>query len=230
MLIVKVIDLGLMEFGEAFALQERLVAEVADGRAGETLLLLEHPPVYTIGSGGREDNILDSSVEAIRINRGGDVTFHGPGQLVGYPIINLAGRGRDLHGYLRFLEGFLLLLAADFGVEGRLVQGRTGVWTENGKLASIGVGVRRWVTMHGFALNVATDLAYFGKINPCGMADCPMTSLEKELRASIPLPLVKARASARFAELLEERLPLTAAHGLHELIADQGGGCAEQQL
>lgn len=204
---MKVIDLGIMEFSAAFALQERLAADVAAGAAEETLLLLEHPPVYTMGSGGREENILDSSVEAIRINRGGDVTFHGPGQLVGYPIINLGERGRDLHGYLRFLERFLILIAADFGVAGRLIPGRTGVWTANGKLASIGVGVRRWATMHGFALNVATDLASFGKINPCGVIDCPMTSMEKELGSPLSLSDLKARVSRLFAVVMEERLP-----------------------
>src|SRR5512136_529919 len=118
---MQTLDLGLINFQEAYALQERLAAGVAAGTEVETLLLLEHPPVYTIGSGGKGENILDPSITAIRINRGGDVTYHGPGQLVGYPIIDLGRRGRDLHRYLRFLEELLIQSAAVFGVEGRRV-------------------------------------------------------------------------------------------------------------
>jgi lipoyl(octanoyl) transferase len=203
-------DLGTMEFQEAYALQERLAAEVFAGSAEETLLLLEHPPVYTIGSGGSEANILDKSVTALRINRGGDVTWHGPGQLVGYPIVNLARRRRDLHRYLRFLEELLIAVAGDFRVEAWRLPGRTGIWTEEGKLASIGVGVRRWVTMHGFALNVAPDLEPFSRINPCGMEGCPVTSLAREGNGRAAVAGAKARVGARFATLLDERLPCAA--------------------
>ena len=204
---MQTLDLGLINFQDAFALQERLAAGVAAGTEPETLLLLEHPPVYTIGSGGSEANILDPGVTALRINRGGDVTWHGPGQLVGYPIVNLGRRRRDLHRYLRFIEELLIAVAADFRVEAWRIPGRTGVWTEQGKLASIGVGVCRWVTMHGFAFNVAPDLAPFARINPCGMEGCPVTSLAGE-GSGIPLTEVKARVAARFAGLLEERVPL----------------------
>lgn len=199
-------DLGTIAFPEAFAIQERLAAGVAAAREPETLLLLEHPPVYTIGSGGKEANLLDPAVEAVRINRGGDVTWHGPGQLVGYPIIDLARRRRDLHRYLRFLEELLILVAADFRVEGWRIPGRTGVWTEEGKLASIGVGVRRWVTMHGFALNVSADLSHFGRINPCGIEGCPVTSLARETVGAVPMAEVKGRVAGRFGGLLEEWL------------------------
>ncbi len=202
------LDLGLMDFHEAYALQERLAAGVAAGTEPETFLLLEHLPVYTIGSGGSEANILDPGVTPLRINRGGDVTWHGPGQLIGYPVINLGRRRRDLHCYLRFLEELLMAVAADFRVEAWRIPGRTGVWTEQGKLASIGVGVRRWVTMHGFALNVALDLAPFARINPCGMVGCPVTSLAGETGGDVQFGDVKARVAARFAGLLEERLPL----------------------
>jgi len=123
-------NLGLIDFAEAYALQESLAAEVFAGSGPETLLLLEHPPVYTIGSGGSEANVLDPSIQVRRINRGGDVTFHGPGQLVGYPIIHLGRRGRDLHRYLRFLEELLIRVTAEFGVVARRLPGRTGVWTE----------------------------------------------------------------------------------------------------
>ncbi|KAF0220359.1 MAG: lipoyl(octanoyl) [Geobacteraceae bacterium] len=208
MIFMNVIDLDLIDFAEAYAIQERLAADVFAGQAPETLLLLEHPPVYTIGSGGREENILDHGVSAVRINRGGDVTFHGPGQLVGYPIIDLGRRSRDLHRYLRFLEEMLILAAADYGVNACRVAGRTGVWTGRGKIASIGVGVRRWITMHGFALNVAPDLAGFARINPCGMANCPITSLSLENGAFVPISDVKARIGARFETMLNAWLPL----------------------
>ena len=202
-------DLGTIEFREAWAFQERLAAGVASGMEPETLLLLEHPPVYTIGSGGSEANILDRSVTAVRINRGGDVTWHGPGQLVGYPVIDLGRRGRDLHRYLRFLEELIVSVAAYFRVEAWRIPGRTGIWTWQGKLASIGVGVRRWVTMHGFALNVAPDLAPFGLINPCGMEGCPVTSLEREGNAPVAVADAKEQVAARFAKLLGEKLPAT---------------------
>ena len=205
---MRTIDLGMIDFHDALALQQRLAAEVAAGETPDTLLLLEHQPVYTIGTGGSEANILDRTLEAVRINRGGDVTWHGPGQLVGYPIVNLGSRRRDLHRYLRFLEELLIVIAADFRVEAWRIPGRTGVWTEEGKLASIGVGVRRWVTMHGFALNVSPDLSAFARINPCGFPDCPVTSLAAESGAPVPMAEVKAKVAGCFEKLLEVRLPL----------------------
>lgn len=207
----EVVQLGAMEFGAAFLFQERLVAEIAAGARPETLLLLEHPPVYTIGSGGDAANVLDPAVMAVRTNRGGDVTWHGPGQLVGYPLVNLARRGRDLHRYLRFIEEFLIGVAAEFGVAAARVPGRTGVWTERGKLASIGVGVRRWVTMHGFALNIAPDLTAFDRINPCGIRRCPITSLALETghAGSSSVAAVSAVAARTFPRLLGARLPVT---------------------
>ncbi len=205
-------DLGQIDFHEAFALQEEAAAAVAVGMAEETLLLLEHPPVYTIGSGGKEENILDPSVVAVRVNRGGDVTFHGPGQLVGYPIINLAKRGRDLHRYLRFLEELIIRVAADFRIVAMRVEGRTGVWCGSppspAKLASIGVGVRRWVTMHGFALNAVNDTAPFRRINPCGITDCPITSLAMESNGEISMESVKEMVAGRFDILLKNMLPI----------------------
>ncbi len=200
-------DLGMIEFDAVYALQERLVAGVTAGTGPETLLLLEHPAVYTIGSGGNEANVLDPSLEVRRINRGGDVTWHGPGQLVGYPLISLDRRGRNLHHYLRFLEELLIRVAAEFGVAARRVPGRTGVWTGGGKLAAIGVGVRRWVTMHGFAVNVAPDLAAFDLINPCGIAGCPMTSLVQECGAAVSMAEVRKTVVRLFAPLLAEWMP-----------------------
>lgn len=199
-------DLGTIDFHEAYAIQQQLAAEVFAG-APETLLLLEHPPVYTIGSGGNEANLLDPTIEAVRINRGGDVTWHGPGQLVGYPIVNLGSRSRDLHRYLRFIEELLLAVAADFQVAAWRVPGRTGVWTAQGKLASIGVGVRRWVTMHGFALNVSAELSGFNRINPCGLPGCPITSLQCEGGVIVTMDTVKKKIGDRFGDLMEQRLP-----------------------
>jgi len=197
------IDCGVLDFQDAFRLQERLVADIAAGTEPETLLLLEHPAVYTIGTGGNQANLLDPEIPLVRINRGGDITWHGPGQLVGYPLVNLGARGKDLHRWLRFIEELLIRVVAEYGVAARRVPARTGIWTAKGKLASIGVGVRRWVTMHGFALNVEPDLTSFTKINPCGMPGCPVTSLQLECDHSPTLAEVKTRVETVFWELLD---------------------------
>jgi lipoyl(octanoyl) transferase len=200
-------DLGVVAYDEALQLQQQLVGELRDG-GPETLLLLEHAPVYTVGAGGDLANVLDPGVSAVRVNRGGDVTYHGPGQLVCYPILDLGGRGRDLHRYLRFLESFLVELCRALDVESFPVAGRTGVWTKRGKLAAIGVGVRRWVSMHGFCLNVAADTSAFDRINPCGMAQCRITSLARERGAEPAMDRVKDLVRARFTPLLDQHLPL----------------------
>lgn len=205
---LKVQDLGTIGYGLALALQEDLVGRIAAGRAEETLLLLEHPPVYTVGRGGHLENVLDESIEVVRINRGGDITYHAPGQLVGYPLLNLGRRGRDLHHYLRFLEEVLIQTAARFGVVARREAGLTGVWTAQGKLASIGAGARRWVSMHGFALNVSLDLTGFQRIHPCGIQDCRMVSLEELTEAQMSMPAVKDTVAEIFQKLLTEWLPL----------------------
>jgi lipoyl(octanoyl) transferase len=209
---LNIIKLGLVNYQEAYALQEHLAAAVATGAVDGTLLLLEHPPVYTIGSGGSESNLLDPSVKAVRVNRGGDVTYHGPGQLVGYPIIDLSRRGRDLHRYLRFLEELLIRTVAEFGITAQRVSGKTGVWTGSppafAKLAAIGIGVRRWVTMHGFSLNVSTDLSRFTRINPCGIVACPVTSFFMEGAETVTLEDVSEFVAMRFETLLEQLLPV----------------------
>lgn len=203
---LKVLDLGLIGYQQSLELQERLVASIGEG-GRETLLLLEHEPVYTIGAGGDAGNVLDRRVSAVRVNRGGDVTYHGPGQLVGYPLLDLSRRGRDLHRYLRFLEEFLVEVAAQFSVSGFTTPGRTGVWTQAGKIASIGVGVRRWVSMHGFALNVSLDTSPFGEINPCAIPSCPITTLAREGGAEVAMAQVKELIGSRFEDRLERRLP-----------------------
>jgi lipoyl(octanoyl) transferase len=199
-------DLGIVGYAPALKMQQGFVSQVLAGKE-ETLLLLEHPAVYTIGAGGSLANLLDPTIQVQRVNRGGDITYHGPGQLVGYPILDLSRRGRDLHRYLRFLEAFLVELAAAVDVAAFTTPGRTGVWTRRGKLASIGVGVRCWVSMHGFSLNVSSDTSPFGRINPCGMPGCRISSLGLELGHKLPMERVKEEARCHFGRMLEEQLP-----------------------
>ena len=202
--------LGLVSFEQALAEQEALVVQVQQG-APEVLLLLEHLPVYTIGR-TRDRSSLGSisnlPCPVFETNRGGQATYHGPGQLVGYPILDLARRGRDLHRYLRFLENFLQALCRHFGVVAESRPGLTGAWVAQRKIASIGVGVRHWVSMHGFALNVCNDLRPFLAITPCGIVGVQMTSLSQELGKEIPLAEVSEAAAALFPSMLAEELPL----------------------
>jgi lipoyl(octanoyl) transferase len=176
--------LGRMAFSDALALQEEIVARKSgDLTAPDELLLLEHDPVYTIGRTPDQSSLRDASRlphPVVQTNRGGQATYHGPGQLVGYPILDLRGRGQDLHRYLRSLEEVLIGLLGEYGISGERRAGQTGVWVGGRKIASIGVGVRRWISMHGFALNVGRDLAAFGAITPCGIAGVEMTSVSRE--------------------------------------------------
>jgi lipoyl(octanoyl) transferase len=176
--------LGRITFADALALQEKLVAEKrTDHSLGDELLLLEHEPVYTIGRTPDQSSLRGAQHlphPLVSINRGGQATYHGPGQLIGYPIIDLRNCGQDLHRYLRWLEDLLVEALATVGIAATTRAGLTGVWVENRKIASIGVGVRHWITMHGFALNVCGDLSPFDQIVPCGISNVAMTSIEKE--------------------------------------------------
>ena len=176
--------LGRMEFTSALALQEEIVAKKREDRSlADELLLLEHEPVYTIGRTPDRSSLLDAAHLPHRlfsINRGGQTTYHGPGQLIGYPIIDLRRCGQDLHRYLRWIEQLLIELLAGYGIAASRRKSLTGVWAGNRKIASIGVGVRHWITMHGFALNVCGDLSPFNHIVPCGINKVAMTSIEKE--------------------------------------------------
>ncbi len=176
--------LGRMEFADALLLQEEFLAQKRQDRSLEDeLLLLEHEPVYTIGRTPDKSSLLGSAHlphPLFAINRGGQATYHGPGQLMGYPIIDLRRCGQDLHRYLRWLEQLLIELLADFGIAASRRESLTGVWIDHRKIASIGVGVRHWITMHGFALNVCGDLSPFNYIIPCGINNVSMTSMEKE--------------------------------------------------
>ena len=176
--------LGCVAFADALALQEKLVAEKrANHSVRDELLLLEHEPVYTIGRTPDQSSLRGVSSlphPLFPINRGGQATYHGPGQLIGYPIIDLRQCGQDLHRYLRWLEALLVETLGEVGIAAATRSGLTGVWIEDRKIASIGVGVRHWITMHGFALNVCGDLSPFNHIVPCGIANVRMTSIEKE--------------------------------------------------
>jgi lipoyl(octanoyl) transferase len=194
-----VLDLGIAPYREVWARQLALVEARQRGDAGDTLLVVEHPHVFTLGRrrDAASNVVAPGDVEVVEIERGGDVTYHGPGQIVAYPIVALAGDERDLHRYLRALEDAAIRTCARFGVVADREPGKTGAWTTTGdglrrKLCSIGIACRRWVTFHGLALNVATDLAYFHRINPCGFAAEVMTTLDA--CAATPVDAAAARA------------------------------------
>ena len=182
-----VLDLGLVPYGRALEFQRELVARRRLGEVEDHLLLLEHPPVITLGSGSSPDHVLVDDeergrlgIELFEVGRGGDVTYHGPGQLVGYPVLDLKPDRKDLHRYLRDLEDVLIGTLRLLGVESTREEGFTGVWTQRGKVGAIGVRVSSgWITSHGFALNVATDLSHYRAIVPCGIQGRPVTSLQE---------------------------------------------------
>ncbi|ALC17862.1 lipoate-protein ligase B [Desulfuromonas soudanensis] len=182
---------GRLPYGAALTLQEELVQRRRRGE-DDVLILLEHPPVVTLGRSGREGGLrlaaadyARSGIELVHSGRGGDVTYHGPGQLIGYPILDLSVLGRDLHRYLRLLEAVLIETLAAFGVTGERIAGRTGVWVGGAKIASIGIAVRHWISYHGFALNVADDREGFATIVPCGLPGVALTSLEGEVGRTV---------------------------------------------
>jgi lipoate-protein ligase B len=192
--------LGHVEYRRALALQMDCIGRRASGEIPDTLLLLTHPHVYTIGRIGDETNLLVSpdllareGIGVERISRGGDITYHGPGQLVGYPIVMLSRP--DVHRFVRCVEDALIEALSEFGVSGKRVDGLTGVWTEGKKIASIGIGVRRWVTYHGFALNVDTDLSYFRRIHLCGLKGKEATSIAMVTGRKVPMEAVRDAVS-----------------------------------
>jgi lipoyl(octanoyl) transferase len=198
---------GLVPYAEAWDLQKELVRLRKNDEATDTLVLLEHPPVYTVGRAARDASNLGVGEEYLRSfgaevfwsDRGGDATFHGPGQLVGYPILRL--RDRDTHGYLRRLEGIIIRVLGDYGLEGRHHPEYTGVWVGERKIAAIGVKFSSgWITSHGFALNVSTDISWFEHITPCGIREFGVTSLERELGREVPVADVEPRIVDRFRE------------------------------
>jgi len=197
----------MRDYGEALELQRRLARARMAGRAPDVLLLVEHPPVITYGRGARPEHLLAAPEELRRrgvglfeVERGGDVTYHGPGQLVGYPILDLHGYGLDVHLHLRRIEGALIGALATAGLRAGVSPGRTGVWVGDRKIASIGVHVSRWVTWHGFALNVCTDLRDFDLIVPCGLPGVQMTSLAAELGRHVTVAQMEPALLAAFGE------------------------------
>ena len=217
---INVVDVGTMAYGECWELQQRLfdgaIAQKAAGEVPEhTVLLVEHPPVYTLGKSGKESNLLVAEeflkslgAEFFHIDRGGDITFHGPGQLVGYPILDLSQLGVGLKAYIDAIEGAVIDTMAEWGIACQRVEGAAGVWIVEPhkpmrKICAIGVKSSRWVTMHGFALNVNTDLRWFELINPCGFADRTATSMERELGTRLDVERVKERLLWHFAKKLD---------------------------
>lgn len=191
-------------------------------RKNDALLFVEHPHVYTLGKSGAEENMLRSMAELqqwdaefVKIDRGGDITYHGPGQIVGYPILDLDRHFTDIHKYLRFLEEVIIRTVADYGFEAGRIDGLTGVWVGELKICAMGIRCSRWVTMHGFALNVNTDLSYFSNIVPCGIQDKAVTSLQELTGNHIELQEVKERIVFHFSEVFET--PIVKAGTLEEL-------------
>jgi lipoate-protein ligase B len=204
-----VLDLGTREYAEVWAKQLELVGARQRDEIPDTLLLVEHPHVITAGRSAHRENLLDlGDIPLYEIERGGDVTYHGPGQLVGYPIFRLREGERDLHAYLRKLEEGIIRALARFGLTGTRKPEWTGVWTTDlsRKLASIGVAVKRWVTLHGFALNVSTDLGRFAAINPCGLDAAVMGSMLGELGRPVEMAAVKAAIRQTFADVFDREL------------------------
>ena len=223
------LDLGLIDYKEAWDYQKKLFQEIIDIKSRNRkegtnvatqshLLFCEHPHVYTLGKSGDEKNLLvnedylkSRGANFYKINRGGDITYHGPGQIVGYPILDLDNFFTDIHKYLRYLEEAVIKTIAEYGIEGERSVGETGVWLDVGKptarkLCALGVRSSRWVTMHGFAFNVNADLSYFGNIVPCGILDKSVTSLQEELGYELEIGEVKEKLKNHLASIFEMEL------------------------
>jgi len=207
------IDLGRMEYDDAFALQKREVERLQRGEGDDVLLLVEHPHVITIGRNADGSALVADRrlIEArgarvVATDRGGDVTYHGPGQLVGYPILRLEKSRQDIRRYVHDLEEVLIRALADCGVFAGRHPVHRGVWVKDRKIASLGIRISRWVTCHGFALNVSTDLSYFSLMNPCGIPGCVMTSMETELAATVAMADVRGRVVAHFGAVFDREM------------------------
>ena len=200
-LIVK--DLGLCDYNEALLSQENTRSQLIKNSGKNTLFLLEHNHTYTLGKNGNSNNILNKNCELFQTDRGGDVTYHGPGQLVGYPIINLKTMGLGIRSYVSNIEQLLIDVLYDYGINASIKKGLTGVWIEDRKIASIGIRVSQWITTHGFALNVNTDMDYFSNIISCGIDNVSMTSMEKELNKKISISDVKQSTISHFNDIFK---------------------------
>jgi len=210
---VWLVNLDLVPYADALALQHRIVEARQRGALNDVLLLLEHPPVFTLGRNARDANILASraalqqiGIDVFRVERGGDVTYHGPGQLIGYPILDLRDFRLDVGWFVRSMEETLICALDDFGIRGARVEKLIGVWVGDAKIAQIGARIEQGITYHGFALNVDPNLAHFDLIVPCGIRDKSVTSIARALNAPIEMRAVRARVAARFAEVFDVEL------------------------
>jgi len=219
--------LGRMDYQGALDLQNRIASGRQRDNIADTLLLLEHPHVYTLGRGADERFVLNpGDIPIYRVSRGGQVTYHGPGQLIGYPIVKLEGAERDVIRYLRRIEQVLIESLATLGIKAHRRMGLTGVWIGQEKIASIGVGFRRWVSLHGFALNVTTDLSFFDAIVPCGIADCRMTSIAAQGLVAVRSESFSQTLVERFAAVFGyERISTLSETQLTSLVDSAGHAC-----
>lgn len=236
------VDLGLLPYASAYALQQRAVAARKICEIPDLLLVCEHPHVITLGRNGKHKHLLANeqllaqmNVEFHETDRGGDVTYHGPGQLVGYPIMDLAAHRRDVRWYVQLLEEAMIRTSADFGVQARRVEGRHGLWIDTNandeeKLAAIGVHLSRWVTSHGFAYNISTDLRYFDLIVPCGISGKRATSLERLLNRAIRLDEVRLKLAGHFGEVFDCAMLAMSSSELEARLEDAAPGAAHPAL
>ncbi len=207
------LNLETVPYAQALDLQHRIVNARKRGDLNDILILLEHPPVFTLGRNANDSNILASrdflqqqGIEVFRVERGGDVTYHGPRQLVGYPILDLHNFRQDVGWYVRSLEQTLIRAVSDFGIQGRRIEKLVGVWVDDAKIAQIGARIENWITYHGFALNVDPNMAHFDLIVPCGISDKAVTSMARVLNRTVAMRDVRQRAAARFAEVFGAEL------------------------
>ncbi len=203
-------NLGLMDYQECWELQKKIFDQRKENKISDSLLIVEHPHTYTLGKVAKEQNLISSKkfldenkISVYEIDRGGDITYHGPGQIVGYPIINLNYWKKDTHKYLRALEEVIILTCKEYGLSPYRNEKYTGVWIEDEKIAAIGIKVSNWITMHGFAFNINTNLSMFNGIIPCGIVDKGVTSLEKKLGSKISLEEVKEKIVKNFKYVFE---------------------------
>jgi lipoyl(octanoyl) transferase len=230
--ILSVANLGLVEYQAALALQAAMVAARQNDQIGDTLLLLEHPHVFTLGRGADERFLLahrDGDVPVHRVSRGGEVTYHGPGQIVGYPILKLEGHNRDVHRYLRNIEEAMIHALAEWDIKATRRDGLTGIWVGTKKIGSIGVGIKRWTTCHGFALNACPDLSYFAGIVPCGIDGCEMTSIEALHEKQISVDEFAATVRSRFAEVFGYEKSVTVAPATFWQLVESHSMAVEEQ-
>jgi len=206
----QLLKLGIVDYKQTHNLQKQILQDRVDNKCPDTMILLQHNPVITVGRGGDNKNIIVSQaildsygIKVYEIERGGDVTYHGTGQLTGYPIIDLRNYKKDVHWYLRQLEEAIIKFLSYYDIIGKRVSGRTGVWVGDEKIAAIGVAVKRWVTYHGFALNINPDLSHFKLINPCGITDKEVTSLVKILGFDVEMAEVEDKIISAFSDIFD---------------------------